>query len=265
MSRIHERQQERAELEARTGHSTAVKSDFLDKFMDAAKIPNSPDTDYVALIDWSLTNMQAGSETITVELIATFYHLLKDHSRMARLLNEIRSADLSNPVTYEEAQKLPYLDACIKEALRIHPAVGLGMERVITGEGLRLPDGSVAVRGVLVSMNPWVVSRQPLFGDDTDRFAPERWLRADESAVSYAARMNAWKRADIVFSHGHHSCSGKYVALMEIYKIVPTLLLNFDIELQDKEKSWNVINRFIVRQTGLQCEVRSRNCSDISS
>ena len=259
MTQIRKRQEERAKLEDETGQSTHVKSDFLDKFLDATKISGPPGNDYVALIDYCLTNLQAGSETITVELISTMYHLLKDPEKMKRLVEEIQSARLSNPVTYKEAQKLPYLDACLKEGLRIHPAVGLGMERTVIGNGLKLPDGSIAPRGVLVGMNPWVLGRQTLYGDDPDEFRPERWLRAEEETeAAYTERMNAWKRADIVFSHGVHSCSGKQVAMMEMYKIFPSLLLNFDIELQDRSKSWNIINRFIVRQTGFNCVLRPR-------
>ena len=127
----------------------------------------------------------------------------------------------------------------------------------MTGNGLKLPDGSVAPRGTLVSMNAWVLTRQPLFGDDADEFRPERWLRVEgETVVAHTERMNAWKRADIVFSYGVHSCSGKNVAMMEMYKVLPSLLLNFDIELQDPDKNWNVINRFIVRQTGFNCILR---------
>ncbi|MCJ1440396.1 MAG: hypothetical protein MMC23_000879 [Stictis urceolatum] len=95
-------------------------------------------------------------------------------------------------------------------------------------------------------MDPWVVAGQPLYGDEPDKFVPEWWLCGkEESEAACTERTNAWKRADIVSSHGKYSSSGKNVAIWEMYKVLPTLLLNFDVELQDQDKSGNVIDRFI--------------------
>ncbi|MCJ1440395.1 MAG: hypothetical protein MMC23_000878 [Stictis urceolatum] len=66
--------------------------DILDRFLDAAKISAAPGIDYVALIDWCLTNVQAGSETIPIELISTLYHLLQDPEKLNRLVKELDSA-----------------------------------------------------------------------------------------------------------------------------------------------------------------------------
>ena len=129
----------------------------------------------------------------------------------------------------------------------------------MTGDGPKLLHGSVAQRGVLVSMHPWVVAGQPLYGDEPDKFVPERWLCGkEESEAACTERTNAWKRADIVSSHGKYSSSGKNVAIWEMYKVLPTLLLNFDVELQDQDKSGNVIDRFIVRQTRFNCVLHPR-------
>lgn len=43
-------------------------------------------------------------------------------------------------LTFQEAQKLPYLQACIKEGLRLHPATGLPMVRVV-------PKGGATIAG----------------------------------------------------------------------------------------------------------------------
>jgi cytochrome P450 len=53
--------------------------------------------------------------------------------------------------TFEQAQQLPYLQMVIKEALRIHTAVGLPMWREVTGDGLDI-DGIYFPPGV--SMKP---------------------------------------------------------------------------------------------------------------
>lgn len=58
---------------------------------------------------------------------------------MPQLRSELNEADavgkLSSPIKYNEAQALPYLQACIKEGLRMHPATGLPLARVVPPEG----------------------------------------------------------------------------------------------------------------------------------
>lgn len=64
---------------------------------------------------------------------AIIYHLLRNLSALDKVRTELDTANLSFPVTYEEvhnSSKLPCLEAVIKEGLRIHPTMGLCLERV---------------------------------------------------------------------------------------------------------------------------------------
>lgn len=71
----------------------------------------------------------AGSDTTAIAFRSLFYHLMHNPEAYSRLEIEIdRAVDdglLSMPATYKEAIKLPYLCACIKEALRIWPGAQL--------------------------------------------------------------------------------------------------------------------------------------------
>jgi cytochrome P450 len=64
-----------------------------------------------------------------------FYYLCKSPRCYAKLIAEVddmdKKGDLSNPITFGEASRMPYLQACMKEAMRIHPAVGQMLERVV--------------------------------------------------------------------------------------------------------------------------------------
>jgi cytochrome P450 len=78
------------------------------------------------LITMCQSNIGAGSYTTAITLSSIFYHLLKHPKTWQRLQQEVDTAAkegrISNRVTFREAQELPYLQAVIKEGLRIHPA-----------------------------------------------------------------------------------------------------------------------------------------------
>ncbi|KAL9106661.1 MAG: hypothetical protein Q9227_008313 [Pyrenula ochraceoflavens] len=237
---------------------------FLDRFLEAARTDKPPSYDHRLLMEWTLVNIMAGADTTAIALSAILYYLLKSPSKKSKLLKELRAANLSHPVSWKESQKLPYLDACIKEAFRLHPVIGLGLGREASSSSsssLKMPDGFTLHPGTNVSMNPWVVNRQrSLFGDDVDKFIPERWLRrcSEESEEEYRERLNVWKRSDLFFGGGgSRSCTGKYIALMETYKLIPTILLEFDINLEHPETEWKTINRWTVRQEDMFCTIRS--------
>ena len=90
----------------------------------------------------AISNVFAGSDTTAITMRAVFYYLLKNPQYMARLREEIDDARkrgvLSNPVTYEQARTMPYLQACITEGLRIHPAVGMTLPRTVPAGGMEI-------------------------------------------------------------------------------------------------------------------------------
>jgi cytochrome P450 len=135
---------------------------------------------------WSNSNIQAGSDTTAILLSALFYHLLKNPPSLATLCTEIDAAakkgGLSSVVTWKETRDLPYLDACVKEAARLHPPISLPLERVIPESGTEI-DGFKIPGGTRVAMNPWAVHRdRDVFGPDADNWRPERWLEGEEKA-----------------------------------------------------------------------------------
>ena len=233
--------------------------DFMDRFLTAARTDNPPDYNVLFVMNWTLVNIMAGADTTAIGLRAILYYLLKSPPKRLKLLEEIRSADLSYPVSWKESQQLPYLDACVKEAFRLHPAIGLGLERTVPPAGLQLPDGYVLPAGTNVSMNAWVVNRQALFGEKVDEFIPERWLQQEnEGAEEYKERVAQMKRADLVFGSGSRACTGKYISLLEIYKVIPTLFIEFDISLVDEAEELATINRWTVRQENIRCWLKRR-------
>ena len=228
--------------------------DFLDRFLDAGLTEGPPGYNFPLIMNWTLTNIVAGADTTAIGLRAILYYLLKTPQKKQKLLRELRGARLSYPVSWKESQQLPYLDACIKEAFRLHPAIGFGLERKVPTLGSLVLGDYALPAGTNVSLNAWVLNRQAIYGDNTDDFIPERWLQGDEEGnEEYKERIAKMNRADLTFGAGSRSCTGKYISLLEIFKAIPTLLLNFDVKLVDETQEWTTINRWAVRQENIRC------------
>ena len=132
---------------------------------------------------WTSSNILAGSDTTAIYLRTLFKNLLEHPDSLAALQTELVKAEsngcLSVPVTWKETRELPYLDACVKEAGRIHPPFGLPLERIVPTGGMVI-SGEYIPAGTIVGMNAWVVHRdRDVFGLDADQWRPERWLEAD--------------------------------------------------------------------------------------
>jgi cytochrome P450 len=114
----------------------------------------------------------------------SFCHLVLSSSPVykklvAEILDAEKSGHLSEMITYTEAQNLPYFQACLKEAMRLRPAVGLNIQRYVPPGGAHI-DREFFPGGTRASLNGWVLHRdQATFGKDADIFRPERWLEGN--------------------------------------------------------------------------------------
>ncbi|TKA49160.1 hypothetical protein B0A54_01236 [Friedmanniomyces endolithicus] len=170
------------------------KPDFLSRFL--ALHEEQPDvvTDRQVLV-YLFANINAGSDTIGSTLRAVFYYLLKNRSSLDKLVKELEEAQhtgkISIPLpTWPECQALPYLNAVIKEALRMNPALALPMERIVPASGLQIGD-TFLPPGTIVGINPWVLHRDTrIFGADAEEWQPQRWL-SDDSRNSNTPRSSS--------------------------------------------------------------------------
>lgn len=123
-------------------------------------------------------------------------------------------ASISNPITDAEARELPYLQAIIKEGLRIWPpVVGLMSKEVPAGgdeiNGLFIPGGTqigYCAFGIFRDRKIW--------GEDADSFRPERFLDGSPEKIKYLEQT-----LQLVFASGKWQCLGQNVALIELNKV----------------------------------------------
>ncbi|KAF2267825.1 pisatin demethylase [Lojkania enalia] len=233
--------------------------DLLTKFAQAAHDHPEFMTDTQILA--SCTSMVfAGSETTAISLSSVFYHLLKHPRAYNKLMEELDDAVAngtieSRPnktVSWAESQKLPYLDAVIQESFRLHPAAGLILERIVPPQGMDIL-GNFIPGGTIVGCNAWVLHRRPeVFGADVDDFRPERWIEASP------AQQKEMRGTMFQFGAGARTCIGKNVSLLEVYKLVPSFLRRFEIELDRPDREWKTHNAWFVRQSEFYTRFRPR-------
>ena len=159
--------------------------------------------------------------------------MLKNPHVHRKLQQELDAANLPVPVSYKAALNLPYLGAVIEEATRMHPAVGLPLERIVPAQGLTLPDGRFIAPGTIVGLNAWVVHQDKIvFGQDAESFNPERWLqRSNESAADFQSRRSRMRAANLAFGAGNRVCLGKHLSLLEVYKFIATLFWVYQVSI----------------------------------
>ena len=206
------------------------RADLLSQFLKA-KDTHSPFFHDGRVLVMAISMAFAGSETTAISLAACFYFLLKNPRCMELLLSELDTAVKDGRLetredgltSWTEAQSLPYLDACIKEAFRLHPAAGLPLERITPPEGINIC-GEQIPGGTIVGCNAWVIHRRPeVFGEDVDSYRPERWLGiSDEKRKEMDGTM-------FQFGAGARTCIGKNISLLEIYKLVPSFFRRFEV------------------------------------
>ena len=217
----------------------ASQPDLLSKFIQAKTDRPEFMTDSLVMT-MAVSMAFAGSETTAISLSSVFYYLLKNPRCMKVLMKELddraREGYFKDGehglVTWTESQGLPYLDACIKEAFRLHPAPGLPLERVVPAQGAEIA-GEFIKGGTIVGCSAWVIHRRTdVFGKDVEEFRPERWL-VDETKdrESEEKRIKEMSGIMLQFGMGARTCIGKNISLLEIYKLVPTVLRRFEVRV----------------------------------
>ncbi|KAK8062863.1 cytochrome P450 [Apiospora hydei] len=243
-----------------------AQPDYLDKFIEVKK--SDPETvDDSMIISYLMINLLAGADTTAITLRSVFYYGIRDLAVWSRLQKELDGIveDKTRPVSWRDARSSPYLEAVMREAIRMLPGVAMNLERYVPEGRLVIPSATsteaskdqdqnqrFVPAGTIVGLNPYVVARNTsVYGDDADAFRPDRWLKGEEEPeAAYQARLAAMNAADLSFGAGARVCIGKNLALLQAYKVVATLAVRYDIELANLASRWRVTNSWFPRQEG---------------
>jgi cytochrome P450 len=204
--------------------------DMLDGFLEAQK--KHPDVvDQVVLGSYISLNFLAGSDTTGVVMRSIIWYVLKTPRVLERLRQELDERVMVYPPDYPTAMGLSYMDAIIREAMRMHPIASIGFERVVPASGHTTPAGKRLPPGTIIAQSPWSMNfDEETWGPSPQEFKPERWLKYDhESQEQSVKRVGAMKHNDFSFSYGPRACLGKHIAWMEMVEVMPSLFGLLDV------------------------------------
>lgn len=187
------------------------------------------------LVSAAFSQLIAGSDTTSNSLGAIVYYVTKTPHVAEKLRDELDAAIPANmPVpTHELVRRLPYLNACIKESLRLHSMVGFGLPRKqevsassgslqsgLSFEGHYFPPGTV------LSVPAYTIHHsEEIWGPDANEFKPERWKNLTDRQ----------KGAFIPFSVGPRACLGRNLAEMELQIVTATIFRRYLVDIINDE------------------------------
>ncbi|EMD67451.1 hypothetical protein GGP41_007347 [Bipolaris sorokiniana] len=177
----------------------------------------------------AMTFMIAGTETTASTLSVLFYLCLTHPEQMQRLQAEVRALR-EDELTLDTLHHLPFMTACLKESLRVHPVVPIPIFRK-TPQGGNAIDGQWIPENTRVAVSQFAAYHHSTNFKDADSFIPERWLPGTGYDSDH-------KDAFQPFSLGPRNCIGQNLANHEMRIILAKLLWNFDFELCEESRSW---------------------------
>ncbi|XP_024972548.1 cytochrome P450 CYP82D47-like [Cynara cardunculus var. scolymus] len=199
--------------------------DFIDVMISEVESGAFENYDADTIVKATCTSLIiGGTDTTSVMLTWALSLLLNNRYALRKAQEELEThVEKDRQVNELDIKNLVYLQAIVKETLRLYPAGFLGGPRAFskdcTVSGYHVP------KGTWLLINMWKLHRDPKIWSDPLEFRPERFLTPNHKDVDV-------KGGDfelIPFGAGRRSCPGMGFGLQALHLVLATLLHNFDI------------------------------------
>jgi cytochrome P450 len=197
----------------------AGRTDVLSLLLEARDEDGDRLTDE-EIRDELITLLAAGHETTATSLAWTFERMLSHRAVWDRARAEVAAVAGSGPVRDEHIGKLVWLDAIIKESLRLRPIIPMVARRLtvpMAFGGFTLP------AGVVIAPSIYLTHRRADVYPEPERFKPERWLGVKPDPYTW-----------LPFGGGIRRCLGMTFALYEMKIVLATVLQRADMTLAEQ-------------------------------
>ncbi|TDH66764.1 hypothetical protein CCR75_002157 [Bremia lactucae] len=174
----------------------------------------------------------AGRDT-TAQALSWFFICLSKHPHVEAKIREELAAKLPNLLkgqcspTMDEVSELTYLEAALRETLRLYPSVPMISKDAV--HDTVLSDGTFITAKTMVTLPMYALGRMPhVWGPDAVEFKPERWIESGKLISVSAFKF-------VAFNAGPRQCLGKNLAMLEMKLIIASLLSKYHVELESPE------------------------------
>ncbi len=181
----------------------------------------------------------AGRDTTAQMLSWTFYELFQHPEHVDEMVKEINDVCNGGVLEYDDMKRLPYTQAVLNEALRLHPSVPKN-GKVCIKDVLLQPAGNSNLpaiqfrKGEWAGWSDWVIARRTdVWGEDAAEFKPSRFLRTDETGERHFVQHDQWKFH--VFNGGPRLCLGMNLANYEAMALCSALLPRYKFSWTSKQ------------------------------
>ncbi|XP_074265832.1 cytochrome P450 78A7 [Silene latifolia] len=207
--------------ERRTNQNdSSEKSDFVDVLLSLDGEEKLAEDDMIAVL-WEMIFRGTDTIALTIEWIVA--ELILNPTIQTKLQSEIDKA-VANGATQSTISKLPYLQAVVKEALRLHPPGPLLSWARLSTTDVHLANGMVVPKGTTTMVNMWSITHDSTLWDEPFLFKPERFIES-EGGIDVDIRGSDLRLAP--FGAGRRVCPGKDLALTTVSQWVAKLVHNF--------------------------------------
>ena len=194
-----------------------------------------------------ISMMFAGHHTTSGTAAWTLIELLQNPVSMEKVVAE-QDQMVREEITYQGLREIPWLEASLKEALRLHPPLILLMRKVMQN----FQFGEFEIQsGNLVGASPAVSNRLPEAFERPDEFVPDRYIDPNQDDLD-----NPWNW--IPFGAGRHRCIGANFAMMQLKTIFCFLFRDWEFGMAQSADSYENDHSKMVVQLKQPCKVKYR-------
>ncbi|KAJ5242058.1 uncharacterized protein N7469_000385 [Penicillium citrinum] len=175
-----------------------------------------------SIVKWSAVALYGGGADTTVAALEGFFLAMALFPDVQRKAQEEIDRVFGKPTfpTMADREKLPYIEAVAKEALRWHTVANLGVPHRTDEDDI--VEGYLIPRDAMLIPNIWSFNNDPELYPEPRVFRPERYIPSDGSDP-------AIDPADVSFGFGRRICPGRLIADASLYLTIANTLAVFDI------------------------------------